>query len=57
MRLLAGILMLCLLLSVFAGGHLYLAHRLVLKEGMEFSVDKEDLLEKIVQDMEVPPWK
>ena len=34
-----------------------LAHRLVLKEGMEFSVDKEDLLEKIVQDMEVPPWK
>ena len=34
-----------------------LAHRLVLREGMEFSVDKEDLLNRIVQDMEVPPWK
>ena len=34
-----------------------LAHRLVLKEGMEFSVNKQDLLEKVVQDMEVPPWK
>ena len=34
-----------------------LAHRLVLREGMEFSVNKEDLLEKVVQDMEIPPWK
>ncbi|MCY4602374.1 MAG: AAA family ATPase [Acidobacteria bacterium] len=34
-----------------------LAHRLVLKEGMEFSVVKEELLQKIIQDMEVPPWK
>ena len=34
-----------------------LAHRLVLREGMEFSVVKEELLQKIVQDMEVPPWK
>ena len=34
-----------------------LAHRLVLREGMEFSVDKEELLQKIVDDMEVPPWK
>ena len=34
-----------------------LAHRLVLREGMEFSVDKEELLQKVIQDMEVPPWK
>jgi MoxR-like ATPase len=34
-----------------------LAHRLVLREGMEFSVDKDELLQKIVDDMEVPPWK
>ena len=34
-----------------------LAHRLVLREGMEFSVDKDELLEQIVRDMEVPPWK
>ena len=34
-----------------------LAHRLVLREGMEFSVDKADLLQQIVRDMEVPPWK
>ena len=34
-----------------------LAHRLVLKEGMEFSVVKEDLLQKVIQDMEIPPWK
>lgn len=34
-----------------------LAHRLVLREGMEFSVVKEELLSKIIQDMEVPPWK
>ena len=34
-----------------------LAHRLVLREGMEFSVDKEELLEQILRDMEVPPWK
>ncbi len=34
-----------------------LAHRLVLREGMEFSVVKEELLQKIVQDMEVPPWR
>ena len=34
-----------------------LAQRLVLREGMEFSVDKEELLQQIVRDMEVPPWK
>ena len=34
-----------------------LAHRLVLREGMEFSVDKAELLDQIVRDMEVPPWK
>ena len=34
-----------------------LAHRLVLREGMEFSVNKEDLLQKVLQDMEIPPWK
>ena len=34
-----------------------LARRLVLREGMEFSVDKADLLQQIVRDMEVPPWK
>ncbi len=34
-----------------------LAHRLVLREGMEFSVVKEELLQQIIQDMEVPPWK
>ena len=34
-----------------------LAHRIVLREGMEFSVDKAELLQQIVQDMEVPPWK
>jgi MoxR-like ATPase len=34
-----------------------LAHRLVLREGMEFSVDKEELLQQILRDMEVPPWK
>jgi MoxR-like ATPase len=34
-----------------------LAHRLVLREGMEFSVDKEELLDQILRDMEVPPWK
>ena len=32
-----------------------LAHRLVLREGMEFSVNKEDLLRQIVADMEIPP--
>ena len=34
-----------------------LAHRLVLREGMEFSVNKEELLQKVIQDMEIPPWK
>ena len=34
-----------------------LAHRIVLREGMEFSVDKDDLLQQILRDMEVPPWK
>ena len=34
-----------------------LAHRLVLREGMEFSVVKEELLQQIIQDMEIPPWK
>jgi MoxR-like ATPase len=34
-----------------------LAHRLVLWEGMEFSVVKEELLQKVIQDMEIPPWK
>ena len=39
MRLLAGILMLCLLLSVFAGGHLYLAHRLVLDLELSLGIE------------------
>ena len=34
-----------------------LSHRFVLLEGIEFSVNKSDLLEKVIQDMEVPPWK
>ena len=34
-----------------------LAHRLLLKEGMEFSVSREDVLDQIIRDMEVPPWK
>jgi MoxR-like ATPase len=34
-----------------------LAHRLVLREGMEFSVSKEEVLAQIIRDMEVPPWK
>ena len=34
-----------------------LAHRLVLKEGMEFSVNKEDVLGQIIRQIEVPPWK
>ena len=34
-----------------------LAHRLVLREGMEFSVNKEDLLKKVVQEMDIPPWR
>ncbi len=34
-----------------------LAHRLVLREGMEFSVVKEELLQKIIEDTEIPPWK
>jgi MoxR-like ATPase len=34
-----------------------LAHRLVLKEGMEFSVTKEEILSQIIRDTEVPPWK
>jgi MoxR-like ATPase len=34
-----------------------LAHRLVLREGMEFSVSKEQLLAEIIRVTEVPPWK
>ena len=34
-----------------------LAHRLVLKEGMEFSVTREEVLAQIIKDMEIPPWK
>ena len=34
-----------------------LAHRLVLKEGMEFSTTREDVLDQVIRDMEVPPWK
>jgi len=34
-----------------------LAHRLVLKEGMEFSVSKDEVLQQVIRDMEVPPWK
>ena len=34
-----------------------LAHRLVLREGMEFSVSKEEVLAQVIRDMEVPPWK
>jgi MoxR-like ATPase len=34
-----------------------LAHRLVLREGMEFSVSKEEVLDQLIREMEVPPWK
>jgi MoxR-like ATPase len=34
-----------------------LAHRLVLREGMEFSVSREEVLAQVIRDMEVPPWK
>jgi MoxR-like ATPase len=34
-----------------------MAHRLVLREGMEFSISKEDVLAQVIRDMEVPPWK
>jgi MoxR-like ATPase len=34
-----------------------LAHRLVLKDGMEFSVSKEEVLDQVIREMEVPPWK
>jgi MoxR-like ATPase len=34
-----------------------LAHRLVLREGMEFSVSKEEVLGELMRVMEVPPWK
>ena len=36
---------------------LVLAHRLVLKEGMEFSITREEVLDQIIKDLEVPPWK
>ena len=26
-------------------------------EDLEFSVDKDELLQQILRDMEVPPWK
>ncbi len=34
-----------------------LAHRLVLREGMEFSVSKEQVLDEIIRLVEVPPWR
>ena len=34
-----------------------LAHRLVLREGMEFSVSKEQVLDEVIRVSEVPPWK
>ena len=34
-----------------------LAHRLVLRDGMEFSVTREEVLDQIIRDTEVPPWK
>lgn len=34
-----------------------LAHRLVLKEGMEFSVSREEVLDQVIREMEVPPWR
>lgn len=34
-----------------------MAHRLVLREGMEFSVSKEEVLAQVIRNMEVPPWK
>ena len=34
-----------------------LAHRLVLKEGMEFSITREEVLDQVIKDLEVPPWK
>jgi MoxR-like ATPase len=33
-----------------------LAHRLVLRDGMEFSVTREEILGEIVRLMDVPPW-
>ncbi len=34
-----------------------LAHRLVLKEGMEFSTTREEVLDQIIKELEIPPWK
>jgi MoxR-like ATPase len=34
-----------------------LAHRLVLNDGMEFSVSREEVLAQIIREMDVPPWK
>jgi MoxR-like ATPase len=34
-----------------------LAHRLMLREGMEFSVTREEVLGEVIRLTEVPPWK
>ena len=33
-----------------------LAHRLILREGMEFSISKEEVLDEVIRLMDVPPW-
>jgi MoxR-like ATPase len=33
-----------------------LAHRLVLRDGMEFSVTREEVLDEVIRLMDVPPW-
>jgi MoxR-like ATPase len=33
-----------------------LAHRLVLRDGMEFSVSREEVLDEVIRLMDVPPW-
>ena len=33
-----------------------LAHRLVLRDGMEFSVSREEILDEVIRLMDVPPW-
>jgi hypothetical protein len=33
-----------------------LAHRLILRDGMEFSVTREEVLDEVIRLMDVPPW-
>ena len=34
-----------------------LAHRLMLNDGVEFSVSREEVLSQVMREIEVPPWK